>query len=63
MPGLKHAGGLLVRRESLEANPASLNEKAGNFAGIGEYGLHGDVQGSDGRDSECRRKTRRACPT
>jgi hypothetical protein len=38
---LKHTDGFLVRRESLEANPAPLNDKAGNFAGIGEHGLHG----------------------
>ena len=41
MERLKHAGGFLVRREGLEANPSPLNYKAGNFAGVGEYGLHG----------------------
>jgi hypothetical protein len=40
MQGLKHAGGFLVRREGLKANPAPLNDKAGNFAGIGENGCH-----------------------
>jgi hypothetical protein len=41
MQRLKHAGGSLIGRESLEANPAPLNDKAGNFAGIGEHRLHG----------------------
>ena len=40
MQGLKHAGGFLVGRESLETNPAPLNDKAGNFAGVGENGSH-----------------------
>ena len=43
MQRLKHPGGILVDRESLEANPPSLIDKAGNCAGVGEYGLI-DVQ-------------------
>jgi hypothetical protein len=37
----EYAGGLLVGGEGFEANPAPLNDKAGNFAGIGEYNCHG----------------------
>jgi hypothetical protein len=48
MQRLKHAGGFLVSRESLEANPAPLNDKAGNFAGVGEYGLHGLMKAPGG---------------
>jgi hypothetical protein len=40
MQRLKHAGGCLVRREGLKANPAPLNDKAGNLAGIGENRCH-----------------------
>jgi hypothetical protein len=60
MQRLKAAGGFLVCREGLEtdATPTPLNDKAGNFAGIGEYGCHGTNDNRDG-DSECRRKTRR----
>jgi hypothetical protein len=41
MQRLKHASAFLVRREGLEANWAPLNDKAGNFARVGEYGVHG----------------------
>jgi len=38
---LEHADSPFVCRERLEANSAPLNDKLGNFAGVGEHGLHG----------------------
>ena len=38
---LEHAGRLLVGGEGFEANASPLNDKAGNFALIGENGRHG----------------------
>jgi hypothetical protein len=40
MQRLEHAGGLLVGGEGFEANAPPFNDKAGNFAGIGENGRH-----------------------
>ena len=38
MQRLKYAGRFLVGSKSLEANRAPLNDKTGNFAGVGETG-------------------------
>jgi hypothetical protein len=37
---LEHARGFLVSGEGFEANAPPLNNKAGNFAGVGENGCH-----------------------
>jgi hypothetical protein len=36
MPAAFSSGG-----KGLKANPTPLNDKAGHFAGVGEYGCHG----------------------
>jgi hypothetical protein len=49
---LKHAGGFLVGGEGFETCPPPLNDKAGYFAAVGEYGCHGTLNDNRAAGSE-----------